>query len=358
MRPAAVAGPGCQTRGVFEPIHTERLVLRRPEPGDADALWERRNEPEAARFQSWSLPYPRDRVDQLIGAVSAMDGPADDQWWMATVCLADSGEVAGDLAVHLTWQGRSAEIGFTFANRFWGDGLAREAATALIEWLFHEHGVARISAMTHPDNVASTMLLERLGMLYEGRTKGSYWVDDERTDDLLYGMTRGDWSAWVGRPPARPDEVSLVEITPETGPAVTRLATHRSQRRFASTVQESFADALFPEVHEGAAVVPWLRAVEADGELVGFVMMAMITEHHTHPYLWRLMVDRMHQRRGIGDRILDLVIAQCREWGAAKLETSWVDGRGSPRPFYERRGFVASGRLIDGESEAFLDLKN
>ena len=339
-------------------IHTERLVLRRPEPGDADALWERRNEPEAARFQSWSLPYPRERVEQLIDAVSAMDGPADDEWWMSTVCLADSGEIAGDLAVHLTWEGRSAEIGITFANRYWGDGLAREAATALIEWLFHERGVTRIHAMTHPDNVASAILLEHLGMLYEGRTKGSYWVDDECTDDLLYGMTHSDWSAWVGRPSGRPADVSLVEITPETAIAVTRLTTHQSQRRFASTVQQSFADALFPEEHEDAAVVPWLRAVEADGELVGFVMIAMITEHHTHPYLWRLMVDRMHQRRGIGGRILDLVIAQCHEWGAAKLETSWVDGTGSPKGFYERRGFVATGRLIDGENEAFLDLTN
>ena len=35
-----------------------------------------------------------------------------------------------------------------------------------------------------------------------------------------------------------------------------------------------------------------MRAVVADGDIVGFVMLALPTEHHEHPYLWRLLIDR------------------------------------------------------------------
>ena len=61
--------------------------------------------------------------------MTAAAEPVDGQWWMATVCLLD-GEIIGDLAVRLTWGGRSAEIGFTFASQHWGRGYALEAAEA------------------------------------------------------------------------------------------------------------------------------------------------------------------------------------------------------------------------------------
>ena len=56
---------------------------------------------------------------------------------------------------------------------------------------------------------------------------------------------------------------------------------------------------------DGRPVVPWLRAVEADGELAGFVMLAERTAAHLEAYLWRCLIDRRHQRRGVGDRALD-----------------------------------------------------
>ena len=83
-------------------------------------------------------------------------------------------------------------------------------------------------------------------------------------------------------------------------------------------------------------------------------MVALSSEHHDEPYLWRLLVDRMHQRRGIGRRVLDLVVEDCRERGDTTLMVSWVDGKGSPRPLYERYGFVPTGEIDDGEVVARL----
>jgi diamine N-acetyltransferase len=81
-------------------------------------------------------------------------------------------------------------------------------------------------------------------------------------------------------------------------------------------------------------------------------MVALPHEHSPEPYLWRLLIDRLHQRRGIGGRVLDLVDDECRRLGATSLLTSWGSGKGSPEPFYRRRGFQPTGALIDEEIEA------
>jgi len=102
--------------------------------------------------------------------------------------------------------------------------------------------------------------------------------------------------------------------------------------------------------------VPWMRAIEADGVIVGFLMLALATPQHPEPFLWRLLIDRMHQRRGIASRVLQLVAAEMRSLGDATLLVSWSEGKGSPRPFYLAHGFVPTGRVVEGETEARLTL--
>lgn len=341
---------------MFEPLRTKRLLIRQAVPLDASLLSARRSDPEVARYQNWTVPYTLDQARALVDEVSVMQGPQNEEWWMGSVCDSETGEVLGDLAVHLTWERRSAEIGYTFATEHWGMGYATEATTALVRYLFEEIGVTRVFGMLHPDNSASAMVLERTGLLYEGHTRSSFWVGGEVSDDLIYGMTRSDWDTWRNRPTHQPETVEFVPVTVENADEVSTLRTHKSQERFVAPMQRSYVDALFPEVVDGAPVAPWLRGVKADGEYVGFVMLALITEHHPEPFLWRLLIDRLHQRRGIGNRILEMTFEECRRSGAASLLISWGEGKGSPRPFYLQHGFVPTGRVVDGETEARIKL--
>ena len=72
--------------------------------------------------------------------------------------------------------------------------------------------------------------------------------------------------------------------------------------------------------------------------------------------LWRLVIDRMHQRRGIGSMVLDELSAMLRARGDTAWQVSWVPGRGSPAPLYLRYGFVPTGDIDDGEIVARLEL--
>lgn len=328
----------------FEPIRTERLILRPPRLRDAEAAYERRSLAEVARYQDWEMPYTRERAARSMARVAAMDGPVDGAGWTITVVDAEAPErILGDLAVELRWGGRTGYVGYTFHPDHWGRGYAAEAAQALVRYLFTEAEVGRIESSLHPDNLPSARVLEACGLAFEGHTRQSFWVGDECSDDMLYGMTRADWDAWCSRPRHRPGRVALVPVTASNRRAVGQLAVHKSQERFVPPMLDNFRDALVPPSRQGGALVPWYRAIEADGEIVGFLMAAEMTTTQANPRLWRLLVDRMHQRRGIGTAALDQFERWCRERGADAVEVSWTEGPGSAAPLFRARGYDASG---------------
>lgn len=340
----------------FQAIRTERLLLRPVRAGDEVALAERRNDPQVAKFQNWQLPFPADRAREIVESAGSMDGPTDGEWWMLTVADPDDEIVLGDLVAHSTWGARSVEVGYTFAPAAWGKGYAVEALSAFVDFLWSDAAVTRVHAMLHPDNIASAQVLERTGFLREGHTRNSFWLGEENSDDLVYGMTREEHVAWTTRPRRRPEHLGLVEITWESSRAVGQLRTHPSQERFVAPVLVSFGDALFAEPHEGKPVTPWLRAIHADGELVGFVMLDTAADSGGEPYLWRLVIDRLHQRRGIGTMVLDALADEVRSWGATSLLVSWQPGRGSPEPLYLGYGFEPTGEIEGTEIVARLAL--
>jgi GNAT superfamily N-acetyltransferase len=192
------------------------------------------------------------------------------------------------------------------------------------------------------------MVLERVGMLFEGHTRMSYWLDGEGSDDWIYGMLREDWEAWRTRPRTPPGELRLVEVTRQNLAEVFLLRTHKSQEAFVAPMARSLAQALRPGEHEGRAIEPWLRAIVADGEIVGFAMMALFEGRD--PSLWRLLIDWMHQRRGIGSGAMDLLEDEARAMGGEFLSVGFHEGRGSPGPFYLARGFEVTGH--EGETKA------
>src|SRR4051812_46533358 len=199
------------------------------------------------------MPYTLERAERSMAATAAMDGPVVGEVWTITVVDAEAPErIVGDLAVELRWAGRTGFFGYTFHPDHWGRGYATEAAQALVHYLFTDIGVSRIESSLHPDNSPSARVLEACGMIFEGLTRNSFWVGDECSDDMLYGMTRADWKAWRDRPRRRPGRVELAPVNDANRLAVDALVTHKSQERFVSTMQGNFRDALLPPVRDGA----------------------------------------------------------------------------------------------------------
>ena len=137
-------------------------------------------------------------------------------------------------------------------------------------------------------------------------------------------------------------KVTLREVTRQTLRAVLRLEVSADQTRFVASNAVSIAEAHFsPDA--------WFRAIYADEEPVGFLMLSDKPEEPEY-FLWRLMLGAEHQGRGYGRRALELLVEHVRgRPGATELLTSVVQEEGNPQPFYEAFGFVSTGVLDDGE---------
>lgn len=152
--------------------------------------------------------------------------------------------------------------------------------------------------------------------------------------------------------------VTLREITDSNRADALRLGV--------SPEQSQFVDGVAASLEEAAAkpdACPWFRAIYADETPVGFIMIADGVPAG-HPefawpyYLWRLLIDAGHQRRGYGTAALDLVVEYIKgRPGAVELVTSVVSGEGSPMSFYERLGFHPTGGMLDREHIYILPLR-
>lgn len=61
---------------------------------------------------------------------------------------------------------RIMEIGFQIKSKFWRQGFALEAVSAVIDYAFNTKHVSGLFAGHHPQNIASANLLDKLGFKY------------------------------------------------------------------------------------------------------------------------------------------------------------------------------------------------
>jgi diamine N-acetyltransferase len=152
-------------------------------------------------------------------------------------------------------------------------------------------------------------------------------------------------------------------VTDADRAAAIALRVTPDQEQFVADVETSLREAVeYPE-----ACVRYWTANDGD-RVVGFVMLsdgipADVLEADptlVGPYfLWRLLIDEQEQRRGYGSAALDALVEYVRTRpGADALLTSAGQGEGSPQPFYERYGFVPTGKIHEGEVVLRLDLSS
>ncbi|NBD36337.1 MAG: GNAT family N-acetyltransferase [Chloroflexi bacterium] len=105
----------------------------------------------------------------------------------------------------------------------------------------------------------------------------------------------------------------------------------------------------------------WLRAIHADDELVGFIMLHFGSDYDDGidcpgVFLWRLMIAKEFQGRGYGAQAMARLIDHLRALGIPELYTSCGLGAASPLGFYERVGFKRTGAYYGEEPELVLKI--
>lgn len=171
-------------------IETEHLIIRDFQEKDAVGLLEYLSHPRVNCFVS-------ERLCSEESALAYISNTPKELLRYA-VCLKEDDFIIGDVFA-LREEADTFNVGWHFNQRFEGKGLAHEAATEFLDYLFREAGARRIYGFVEDDNLRSKRLCERLGMRYEGCMKEfiSFVCHPDGTpryeDTCIYAVLNKEW---------------------------------------------------------------------------------------------------------------------------------------------------------------------
>lgn len=177
-------------------METARLTLRPFTPDDFDDLYAYQSRPDVARYLHWE---PRDHA-QVRQALedqcreTSLDAEGD--WLTFAVEWREVGQVVGEVGLKwLSREYRQGEAGFVFNPDFQGQGLATEAAAAMLELGFSNLGWHRIIGSCEARNQPSVRLMERIGMRREAHFVHNQIVKGQWADELIFAILDHEWTA-------------------------------------------------------------------------------------------------------------------------------------------------------------------
>ena len=172
----------------FEPIRTERLVLRRSHADDAAAIAAYRSDPEVHRYQGWERT-DHEGVRDEIEAMAARRPGEPGGWVQFTVEERGSGRLVGDVGMSPA-EGEPGviKVGYTMDPAFQGRGYATEAVAALITYAFDALGADVVRAYASAENIPSIRVAEKVGMRLVERFERTY--EGETWQGVRYEIAR------------------------------------------------------------------------------------------------------------------------------------------------------------------------
>lgn len=176
------------------PMHTQRLILRPFEEGDIEAFAAYRSDPEIARYQGWDAPYTRERAAAFVREMMTVVPGQPGVWMQIALSRRDAPGLIGDCAFCVLQEDpRQAEIGFSLARAWQGQGYMTEAVLRLLDYLFTDLKLHRVRANCDPQNEASARVLRRVGLRHEGRFIDSLWLKGGYVSEDWYAILRSEW---------------------------------------------------------------------------------------------------------------------------------------------------------------------
>lgn len=151
-------------------LETERLVLREITPDDCDELLQIWGDAEAMHLFPKTLNR-QEMIEWIDRNLKRYESYGHGVW---AVILKDSHQFVGDcgLVIQEVEGAEELEVVYHFNTKFWGKGLATEAARGCMEYAFTRLNRRRVISMIRPENSSSRRVAERNGLKIE---KEVFW---------------------------------------------------------------------------------------------------------------------------------------------------------------------------------------
>ena len=175
------------------PLETERLRLRDFRQADFDDIHAYGSDPKVSRFMDWgpnTLQDSQGFLDRQLASQAAWPRPDVS----LAVQLKATDVVVGAIRLWLIdAPNRTGELGYSLSRTVWRQGIATEAARAMLEAGFTTLGLHRIVATCDMRNRGSWGVMRKLGMRREGRLLQDRQVKGAWRDTYLYALRADEY---------------------------------------------------------------------------------------------------------------------------------------------------------------------
>ena len=174
-------------------IETNRLILRKVQKEDAEPMFRNwASDPLVTKYLTWPTHESIAVTEMVIE--NWFREYEKENYYQWIIELKEQEEPIGSISVvRQNDRIAEAEIGYCIGSRWWHRGIVSEALSAVIEYLFTEVGMNRISARHDPNNPNSGGVMRKCGMKYEGTSRSSDRNNQGICDAAHYAILRSEW---------------------------------------------------------------------------------------------------------------------------------------------------------------------
>jgi len=146
-------------------LHTDRFTLREYRVEDFESFADHLSNAESSAHLGSADRQTAWRIFNSHAGMWLLNGAG---WW--SIEDRQTGQLVGSVGAFFRDQATVMEMGWNTYRAFWGKGIAREAAAAVLDYAFEVRREPKVRALIDSRNESSRRVAERLGMRYEMKT--------------------------------------------------------------------------------------------------------------------------------------------------------------------------------------------
>ena len=174
-----------EVHGTVE-LWTDRMILRRYRPEDAEPLYRQMGtDPAMYKYSGWNPYATLEMAQETVAGFIGSYGDAHTYSWVMDI----DDVIAGTIGAY-DFQGDHIEAGFSVVPGWQGRGLATAALKTVLEYLTENEGIPCVTAWCAAENTGSRRVLEKAGMKLIHSEKDGLVVGGQIYDKLIYEYRR------------------------------------------------------------------------------------------------------------------------------------------------------------------------
>jgi RimJ/RimL family protein N-acetyltransferase len=178
--------------GEMSNLGEPNVSLREFKNEDWEYVHEYASQEKACLYQPWG-PNSEEDTQTFVSTIVEDAKEKPRTRFALAVVLQESSKVIGTGEISIRNVGnRNGEISYIINPQYWGNGYATEVARQLVQYGFTGLKLHRIYATCDPRNVASSRVLEKIGMKYEGRMRDAMLIRDGWRDSMVYSILENE----------------------------------------------------------------------------------------------------------------------------------------------------------------------